>query len=228
MTVLREGSAGPAVKILQAMLLSAGFDPRGDDGDFGSDTDAAVRAFQAARGLTVDGEVEWPAGETADALNATPNAPSPASNIAVPDDAVTIATDFEGFSATPYQDSVGVWTYLFGSTRDPDGNPVTAATPPGTRALGLQLMRRDMMAAAAEIARDVNVALTDDQRAALDDFIYNVGAGNFRASTLLRKLNAGDYANAAAEFDKWDRAGGRVLAGLLRRREVETTEFLKP
>jgi len=76
-----------------------------------------------------------------------------------------------------------------------------------------------------EAAADVKEPLSDDQTAALADFIYNLGAGNFRSSTLLRKLNAGDYAGAAAEFDKWDYAGGKELAGLLRRREAETTLF---
>jgi lysozyme len=61
-----------------------------------------------------------------------------------------------------------------------------------------------MKACASEIAIDCKVELTVDQKVALLDFIYNVGSGNFRSSTLLKKLNAGDYAGAAAEFDKWD------------------------
>jgi lysozyme len=71
----------------------------------------------------------------------------------------------------------------------------------------------------------VKVALTPFQEGALADFVYNLGATNFRASTLLRLLNAGDYAGAAAQFDKWDMAGGRVLSGLLRRRQAETALF---
>ena len=67
--------------------------------------------------------------------------------------------------------------------------------------------------------------LTIDEKIALLDFIYNLGAGKFRSSTLLKKLNAGDYNGAAAEFDNWDHAGGKVLAGLLKRREAETKLF---
>ena len=78
-----------------------------------------------------------------------------------------------------------------------------------------------------EIQRDCKVPLTIDEKIALLDFIYNLGGGNFRSSTLLRKLNAGDYAGAAAEFDNWDHAGGKVLAGLLKRRQAETDLFNK-
>jgi lysozyme len=81
--------------------------------------------------------------------------------------------------------------------------------------------------AALEIARVVKVWLTVDETAALQDFVYNLGIGNFESSTLLRKLNAGDYAGAAAQIDLWDHAGGRVVAGLLRRRQVGTALFLE-
>ena len=145
----------------------------------------------------------------------------------VEDLAATFAAPFEGFRSAPYQDSVGVWTYGYGSTRDKDNKPVTAATPPITEPEGRDLMARDMKACASEIATDCKVTLGVDQKVALLDFIYNLGAGNFRSSTLLRKLNAGDYAGAAAEFDNWDHAGGVVLAGLLRRRQAETDLFKK-
>ena len=60
---------------------------------------------------------------------------------------------------------------------------------------------------------------------ALVDFIFNLGAGNFRSSTMLKLLNAGNYHAAAGEFEKWDRCGGVELAGLLRRRQAEEAEF---
>jgi len=139
--------------------------------------------------------------------------------------AADFAAPFEGFRAAPYRDPVGVWTIGYGSTRDAFGKPVAANTPPVTEAQARALMARDMTACAEEIARDCKVYLTDDQKVALTDFIYNLGAGAFRNSTLLKKLNAGDYAGAAAEFDNWDHAGGKVLAGLLKRREAETQLF---
>lgn len=143
----------------------------------------------------------------------------------VPGAAVGLVTEFEGFSATPYQDPVGVWTIGDGSIRDLNGNPVTADTPPVTQDQARLLVARDLADAAMTVTTDVKVPLTDDQRAALEDFIYNLGSGNFGSSTLLRKLNAGDYAGAAAQIDLWDHAGGKVFAGLLRRRQAETRLF---
>ncbi len=145
-------------------------------------------------------------------------------------DAPTIAAaglvaPFEGFSATPYRDPVGVWAIGFGSTRGLDNQPVTANPPPITRAQALTLVDRDLGAACATVREDVKVPLNADQQAALADFVYNLGAGNFAGSTLLRLLNAADYAGAAAQFDAWDHAGGVVLAGLLRRRAAEAKLF---
>ena len=71
----------------------------------------------------------------------------------------------------------------------------------------------------------VKVPLTQGEFDALVDFVFNLGAENFRTSTMLKLLNAGQYKAAAAEFDKWDHCGGVVLAGLLRRREAEEAEF---
>jgi lysozyme len=158
----------------------------------------------------------------------TPAAPPPAAfSESVDALAADFAAPFEGFVPHPYQDPVGVWTIGYGSTRDKDNKPVTAATPVVTEAQARDLMARDMKSCASEIAVDCKVSLTVDQKVALLDFIYNLGAGNFRSSTLLRKLNAGDYAGAAAEFDNWDHAGGKVLAGLLKRRQAETDLFKK-
>src|SRR5258705_425247 len=115
----------------------------------------------------------------------------------VPDDAVKLAVEFEGFSAAPYMDSVGTWTIGYGSTRDGNGHPVTPSTPHLTVLQATNLMRRDLTHAATVVANDVRVPLSDNERAALDDFIFNVGEGNFAGSTLLRKLNAGDRIGAS-------------------------------
>ena len=71
----------------------------------------------------------------------------------------------------------------------------------------------------------VTISLTQGEFDALVDFCYNAGCGAFASSTMLKLLNAGDYAGAAAQFDRWDYAGGQVVAGLLRRRNAETAEF---
>ena len=224
--ILHLGSSGYEVVALQRLLLAAGFDPNGVDGVFGLSTEGAVRRFQNARGLSVDGEVTWPTGETADALKPVAvslNGPQ----VVVLDDAVSLATVFEGFSATPYQDSVGVWTIGYGSTRDVLGKPVTAQTPPATKVIAEGLMRRDLMAAVTVIRDDVRVPLTTEETAALVDLVYNIGRSAFAGSTLLRDINAGRFDEASLEFLKWDHAGGSVLAGLLRRRQAERELFLK-
>lgn len=231
MLVLGLGSSGPEVLALQKLLLAVLCDPGSEDGLFGLDTEAAVRRFQNIHDLTVDGAVGWPTGETADALHLFAGKPPVAAPVpaAIPS-AVSAATaqftaNFEGFSSTPYQDSGGVWTIGFGSTRDLDGKPVTGATPAVTRAIGLQMMQRDLGGADSAITSDVHVVLTAEEREALDSFIYNVGAGNFASSTLLRDINAGRMDLAAQEFVRWDQVKGKVLLGLLKRRQAEAAEF---
>ena len=73
----------------------------------------------------------------------------------------------------------------------------------------------------------VKSKLTQNQFDALVSFVYNVGSGNFSSSTLLVKLNQGKYLEAANEFLKWNRAGGKPLSGLTRRRAAERELFLK-
>lgn len=233
MLILRLGVSGPEVRALQVLLLAAMCDPMGEDGLFGLSTEAAVRRFQGIHDLTIDGAVGWPTGETADALHlfagnppvsvAAPKSSDPGS---VPAATAAFTANFEGFSSTPYQDSGGVWTIGFGSTHDLNSKPVTGATPAVTRAIGLQMMQRDLAGSDAAITADVKVSLTPEEREALDDLVFNIGSGNFSSSTLLRDVNAGRMDEASAEFLRWDQVKGTVLAGLLKRRQAERTEFL--
>jgi lysozyme len=86
-------------------------------------------------------------------------------------------------------------------------------------------LRRDVASAEATVKRDVRVELNQEEYDALVDLVFNIGSGNFETSTLLRKLNAGDTDGAIAEFAKWNKAGGVVLAGLVKRREAERVLF---
>jgi lysozyme len=83
----------------------------------------------------------------------------------------------------------------------------------------------DMVRFIKAVRRLVKVKLTQYQMDALISFTYNCGEGNLQKSTLLKKVNAGDFKGAAAEFPKWNKGGGRVLAGLTRRRASETLLF---
>ncbi len=84
----------------------------------------------------------------------------------------------------------------------------------------------DLNARADIIDRLVKVVLAPAKKAALVDFVYNVGEGNFESSTLLKRLNAGDYQAAADEFPKWNLAHGKVMPGLITRRARERDLFL--
>lgn len=88
-----------------------------------------------------------------------------------------------------------------------------------------EMLKSHLIGVENYVNRAVTVDLTQNQFDALCSFTYNVGTGNLQSSTLLKKLNAGDYAGAAAEFPKWNKSDGRVLAGLTARRLEEQQLF---
>ena len=130
-----------------------------------------------------------------------------------------LTEESEGCRLVAYQDSVGVWTIGYGHTR----GVVEGMTC--TQAQAEAWLREDILSAIADVNRLVKVPLTQGEFDALVDFDFNLGGGALRGSTLLRLLNGGDHAGAAEQFERWDRAGGHVLAGLLRRRLAEEAEF---
>jgi lysozyme len=95
-----------------------------------------------------------------------------------------------------------------------------------TQARADELLTWEVRQKSRAVQRLVTVPLNSDQFGALVSFAYNLGEGNLGRSTLLKKLNAGDYGGAADEFPKWNRAAGQVLRGLTRRRESERRLFL--
>ncbi len=127
---------------------------------------------------------------------------------------------FEGCRLTAYQDSRGIWTIGYGHTSGV--HPLMTCTQ---RQAEMWLMA-DVGWAEHEVNRLVQVPLTQGEFDGLVDFVFNCGAANMEHSTLLRLLNGGDRMHAAAEFRKWDHAGGVELPGLLRRREAEAAEFV--
>jgi lysozyme len=112
------------------------------------------------------------------------------------------------------------WTGGWGHT-GPDVHPGMTVT----RELAVDWLRADVRGAEAIVKRNVKVALNQAEYDALVDLVFNIGSANFDTSTLLRKLNAGDVDGAIAEFSRWNKAGGVVLAGLVKRREAERVLF---
>lgn len=132
---------------------------------------------------------------------------------------VDFVKSFEGFKAAAYLCPAGVWTIGYGTTENVEpGDTVTEAQAES-------LLYNDLLEAADAVNDLVDVELNQHQYDALCSFVYNVGREAFRNSTLLRLLNAGNYDGAAAQFARWNKADGRVLAGLSRRRESEREMF---
>ncbi|ERT10106.1 lysozyme, partial [Photorhabdus temperata] len=127
---------------------------------------------------------------------------------------------YEGCSLTAYRCPAGVWTIGYGHTRGVKPGDVV------TDKQAEQFLLDDLAPVYLTIEANVKVPLTQGQFDALCSFIFNCGAGAFVCSTLLKKLNAGDYRGAADEFMRWNKAGGRVLPGLDARRASEKTMFL--
>ncbi|HBE6752504.1 TPA: lysozyme [Escherichia coli] len=138
---------------------------------------------------------------------------------------IALIKQFEGCKLTAYQDSVGVWTIGYGWTQPVDGKPIRAGMTI-KQETAERLLKTGLVSYESDVSRLVKVGLTQGQFDALVSFTYNLGARSLSSSTLLRKLNAGDYAGAADEFLRWNKAGGKVLNGLTRRREAERALFL--
>ena len=143
-------------------------------------------------------------------------------NLAYSSKGLALTEQFEGLRLTAYQDSVGVWTIGYGHTGS-DVHPGLAIT----QQQASELLLKDVASAVAAVNRLVTVPLTQNQFDALVDFVFNAGAGNLAGSTLLRDLNAGNYAGAAAQFPKWVHAGNQILPGLVARRNAELALFLQ-
>ena len=141
------------------------------------------------------------------------------------DKGVALIKQFEGCKLTAYQDSVGVWTIGYGWTQPVDGKPIRAGMTI-KQETAERLLKTGLVSYESDVSRLVKVGLNQGQFDALVSFTYNLGARSLSTSTLLRKLNAGDYAGAAEEFLRWNKAGGKVLNGLTRRREAEHALFL--
>jgi lysozyme len=126
-----------------------------------------------------------------------------------------LVSNFEGRSLAAYLDPVGIPTICEGVTRGVRLGQ--AKTPAQCDAL----LQQELTIAMAGVDRNVTKPQPETRRAALASFAYNVGESQFKASTLLRKLNAGDARGACAELSRWVYAQGKKLQGLVNRRAAE-------
>lgn len=134
---------------------------------------------------------------------------------------VTLIKQSEGLSLQVYKDAVGLPTIGYGHLIKA-GESFTTITEAQAEAL----LKSDLKQFEVCVTNMVTVKLNQNQFDALVSFAFNLGCANLKSSTLLKKLNAGDYAGAANEFLRWNKAGGKVLAGLTTRRAAEKVLFL--
>lgn len=139
--------------------------------------------------------------------------------MSVSDKCLTLVSYYEGFSESAYRDIVGKLTIGYGFTKGVKEGDVITKAEANSRLI------RELNEHASIINEHVKVKLHQWEYDALASFIYNVGVGAFGKSTLLRKLNKGDYEGAARELLRWNRAGGVIVNGLTRRRKSEKFLF---
>lgn len=134
--------------------------------------------------------------------------------------------EFEGFRNKPYLCSAGVPTIGFGSTMYLEGARVRLADPEITRAEAENLFVKTLTAYEDTVNKTTK-GLNQNQFDACVSLCYNIGQGNFTSSTLVKMLNAGTAPDLIApQFLRWDKAKGKSLAGLTRRRKAEMALFL--
>jgi lysozyme len=131
----------------------------------------------------------------------------------------------EGKRLKAYKDSVGVWTIGVGHT-SMAGPPKVKAGMTITDAESDAIFARDLVKYENAVNKAVKVPLTQNQFDALTSLCFNIGPTAFAKSTLVRKLNAGDIQGAANAFLSWNKAGGKVIPGLVTRRKAERAQFL--
>lgn len=142
--------------------------------------------------------------------------------------AAALCRQFEGYRAKPYLCPAGVPTIGYGSTYYADGRKVTLEdapmSEPDARALLMYELQHTYLPGAL---RQCPSLIADERKCnAIVDFCYNLGIGRLQTSTLKRKINAGDWEGAREQLMLWTRGGGKVLPGLVRRREAEKALLL--
>ena len=133
---------------------------------------------------------------------------------------LSLIKKFEGCELEAYKCSAGVWTIGYGHTKDVEEGD-TWSQSHAEHMLEVELHEYE-----SYINDFVTAPLSQNQFDAMVSWVYNLGSANLKASTMLKVLTAGDYEDVPAQIKRWNKAGGKVLEGLIRRREAESLLFL--
>lgn len=140
---------------------------------------------------------------------------------------IALIKEFESFRKTPYLCAAGVPTIGWGTTRYPDKKAVTLADKDITEAVGDMYLHHDLTTFEKAVNKVLTIPIQQSQFDACISLCYNIGQGNFTSSTLVKMLNAGTAPDLIApQFLRWNKAKGKSLAGLTRRRKAEMALFL--
>lgn len=182
--------------------------------------DILARALAWARGSGADSPTRPASAPAAQVSPAVASIVTP-SLLAV-EIAAALCRRFEGLFLRPYLCPAGVPTIGYGSTRYLDGTAVRMTDPPISRALAermlLQSIQREYLPAVLRLCPGID---SPERLAAIIDWTYNLGAGKLSASTLRKRINADRWSEVPVEVRRWNKGGGRVLRGLVLRREAE-------
>lgn len=146
-------------------------------------------------------------------------------SMSVSNKGVDLICEFEGKRLVAYDDGVGIWTIGFGTIKYPNGVRVKKGDT-CTLDQAKEYMRHDLIEFEYTVNSSVKVPLNHNQFDALVSLAYNIGSNAFKSSTLVKKLNTGDYQGAADQFNVWVNAGGKRMQGLVNRRDREKLLFL--
>jgi len=128
---------------------------------------------------------------------------------------IALIKKFEGCELKAYQCSAGVWTIGYGHTKDvEEGDTIS-------KDQAEEMLVEELHEYENYVNEYVNVALSQNQFDALVSWVYNLGPANLKSSTMLKVLNDGKYEDVPYQMKRWNKAGGKVLDGLVRRREAE-------
>lgn len=132
---------------------------------------------------------------------------------------IDLIKHFEGCETVAYKCPAGVWTIGYGHIKGVQEGQVITETE------AHEMLVEELTEYENYINNAVTVSLNQNQFDAMVSWVYNLGSGNLNSSTLLKVLNSGDYAGVPEQIMRWNKAGGKVLAGLTKRRQAEANLF---